>query len=902
MFAPVHTPSKSNLTKHQLSHWGNGFRHTAVICLLAAACKPSIQEVDIDNIEFDVSFEAPTHLVDALSSQNLISPPPPPPPRETLLEQTAQQDWTDWQTDELTAPFTGCIESVPTSTSPSAHRTLPIHNHRQIEITGALQTTDVRPYGDSAGAGIRVTWLNDDGDDVGVADDLPQIVGTADPSHPFKSALTVPEDASQMRISFAATVGRGTGQACLEGISVVGTSMLETFLDLPRPVQSSHALARTVTLGRVTQPALLAPGAATWAFSLAAGQGTRLRMSMGVLSGAPPDEEVCFSVHGSGRDEPIWQKCSTAEHWSMWRETDIRLQQREAAENIAIQVRSENGLAIGALGDPRLVSAASTSKMNVVLVVIDTLRADHINAEGYTERSTTPNLDVFAQSAVRFAQTQSTSGWTAPSLGSVVTGLYPARHRAGRRRIRTWESESSQQSAAANKQANYMQLAPSVPVAAQHFRAHGFETAGFSSNNFFGPRMGFDRGFGRYEMIQANNLRGAKRVVERVEEWLDRRQRRNSKDPFFLTIHFIDPHHPYRMRHPEPEGYPSVESLALPQEQYNGVQATVLKEHTALTRADPLGSMVLYDAEIQYTDVQLSALLETLDDGNTAIVLLSDHGEGFGEHNHFIHGNSLFQELLHVPLWVKTPHAEPHVVESPVSLADVYPTLLQLGGMDVPEDIDGQPLPLDGAPQGERLLISEGMYNGDIEIAARRGVWKYIRQLPPSHNRSTYRAFGTAKEMLFQLDEDPSESNNIAMAQDGILAELRGAVNEHLSTTMHGIHLQCDGPADVQFQTTATIAQTDVLMGTTGHFWINSERSEASVAFAAAGHVVLRTLDLAEQSTVQVNQQEWFGLLPAKESAVTVDQCRIWSVFGEDATGEMSPEEIEELRALGYME
>lgn len=864
--------------------------------------------LDVDLSGLPAPHALPVNAVLVADSAHLVRPPlPPPPPTVLLADDFSSAALSGWvptrpgQAEAVTlADGAVCIASPEGKRAhlPTLSQTVPLAAGQAHTLQARVRATRLADRR-GIGAGVVLEVLDEAGDVLRTIDDTPRQLGDTG-WEDVRARIPAGSNAAALRIVLEPSQGTAEGEACFDDVSLESLSPLGAFLSLESPRQAPHPLVRQVTLDRVTQPALLAPGGATWALPVAAGPEARLRTSIGVLPNSAASAQVCFTATEPGARVPLLSRCvSPGDGWS---ELELALPASDQSRTVLLDAEAR-GPAIGAWGAPRVVDPdPADPPMNLVLVVIDTLRADHLNVEGYETRSTSPALDRFAQSAVRYAAAQATSGWTAPSLGTVVTGQLPAIHRAGRRRVRAWTPKSARASDSARKRSDYLKLSATLPVLAEQLRDAGYDTVGFSTNNFFGPRIGFHRGFSRYQMILGNNIVGAKRVNRGVRRWLKQRREADSDDPFFLTLHVIDPHHPYRMRAPAAEGYALPEDIDLEEETMDGQTAHVLREHTPASRSHPDQALVLYDAEIRYIDGILGPLLETLADDNTAIVLLSDHGEGFGEHNFFIHGNNLYQELLHVPLWLKLPGAAPAVVDTAVSLLDVYPTFLSLAGLPLPDDLAGQPLtgPVDPA----RVLISEGMYNGPMRIAARSGSWKYIRSQPKPLDRPKQAAIEAVREELFALSDDPAEEDNRIDTAPEAAAPLREAVLSHQSATLRGIHLRCGGPVEATVAVGVVVAAVELLdaVDGSGTLSLSPDRSKVTISSSAPLHVVLRTTEAVETVSVDAGDAPWFGLAPAQVAAAEAGPCQVWSVAGEDEAGEMSEQDAEELRALGYLE
>ncbi len=320
-----------------------------------------------------------------------------------------------------------------------------------------------------------------------------------------------------------------------------------------------------------------------------------------------------------------------------------------------------------ALALSALVVAACASpdpretRPDVVLIVVDALRADHLGFHGYA-RDTSPALDRLASESAVFEAHISHSGQTVPATLSLMMSQLPAEH--GFVVVDFGE--------------NPPYYPDSYHFLQEVFREAGFETAGFVANPHLDERTGFEIGFEHYQ----NDWTDAATLNGRAIAWIGSQERSR---PYFLYLHYIDVHSPYvphpgyedRFDHPggelvyangEPESTPSPEDLATTQ--------------------------ALYDAGIRYVDDQIGRLVEWLrDEGRldrTILVVTSDHGDAFYEHGHLGHGTTLYGELLRIPLLIRYPPAvEPGRRRHLSAQIDVAPTLLRLTGIPLPASFRG---------------------------------------------------------------------------------------------------------------------------------------------------------------------------------------------------------------------
>ncbi|HKA29664.1 MAG TPA: sulfatase [Candidatus Binatia bacterium] len=367
---------------------------------------------------------------------------------------------------------------------------------------------------------------------------------------------------------------------------------------------------------------------------------------------------------------------------------------------------------------PRAQKDVAAVRRNLVLVSIDTLRADRLGAYG-AHRDTSPRLDALATESTLFETVVSPAPWTLPSHASMMTGLYGCAHGIVGPGLGKAFPDGV------------------VPLA-EHLRDAGYTTAAFTEDGFVDP-VSFARGFGSYW----ENRDGSDRVpatVAHAAAWL----RDEATEPFLLFFHTYQSHDPYF----SPPEYERMLSTA------DGAS------HPA--SATPHGQELLkYDAAVRYTDTAIAPLLDAVRSGprgRTLLVVTSDHGEAFGEHGTVGHGAELYEEVLRVPLFVWGPGlvAPGRRVPGLVGVVDVTPTILDLLGFPVPTGISGVSL----APQvragstvlpvTDRILFSENSLHDRYRLAARWPRWKAV--------------WDTPGPQTFDLDRDPGELQPVTSA------------------------------------------------------------------------------------------------------------------------------------------
>jgi arylsulfatase A-like enzyme len=384
--------------------------------------------------------------------------------------------------------------------------------------------------------------------------------------------------------------------------------------------------------------------------------------------------------------------------------------------------------------------AVEIRRPNIVLYVVDTVRADRLGAYGY-EKPTSPRLDAFAAGAVLFENAYAQSSWTRPAVASLFTGLLPPAHRTvGRRSV----------------------LPEDATTLAEILAAHGYEGLGLVRNPNVGRAFGFAQGFTRF---RSEDRERDETMLDRVRLWLDERQ--SADGPFFLFLHAIDPHGPYD---PAPEFEEMFEAGGAPAH-YRTVRY-LLRLNRGEVEPEPGTAEALsrlYDAEVAQNDRAFGDLLDELEarglTEGTAVIYVSDHGEEFAEHGRWEHGLSLYEEVLRVPLVMHLPGVRPRRLEAPAQHVDVLPTLLGYLGIEAPPT-DGRDL-LAARRRGDDPpdVYTHLDVDGHRAASVVRGHFKLV--LPQSPSQGT-------EPMLFDLDADPGELENLASERPDIVERMVG--------------------------------------------------------------------------------------------------------------------------------
>jgi arylsulfatase A-like enzyme len=383
--------------------------------------------------------------------------------------------------------------------------------------------------------------------------------------------------------------------------------------------------------------------------------------------------------------------------------------------------------------------------LNVVLIGVDTLRPDHLGCYGY-DRHTSPNIDRLAEEGILYRNAVSQCPWTLPSFATVLTSLYPSQHGAG------WPLNS---------------MRTGFPTLASILAENGYATGAVINVSVLSRGFGVDRGFEYYDVAYAEETRTADKVTEDALSWIDL----NRERPFFIFVHYFDPHLSYTPPAPydtlfDP-GYVGRVGGGFGSDDFRRLQPVLFGEQDPEAEADWNHIRALYDGEIAFTDDAIGNLLRGLEGRGlrekTLIVFLSDHGEEFFEHRGFGHGHTLYNEVIRVPLIISLPSALPggRDVGRQVRLVDVMPTILDVLNLDVDSHLEGVSVlpflkgkrtlePAEGNLFPPEIAYSEGNIRGPDKKGITAYPWKLIYDVPND------------AQVLFDLENDPRETASLS--------------------------------------------------------------------------------------------------------------------------------------------
>ena len=365
---------------------------------------------------------------------------------------------------------------------------------------------------------------------------------------------------------------------------------------------------------------------------------------------------------------------------------------------------------------------------NLLVVTLDTLRADHVGSYGYAA-ARTPRFDGLAARGLRFARAATVVPLTLPAHSSLFTGTFPARH-------------------GVLDNGGYY-LGEEHETLAEVLKPRGFRTGGFISAFVLDSRWGIEQGFERYfddfDLSRFEKQAGMDAIqrpghetVDEALRWLAAERER----PFFLWVHLYDAHTPY----------------AAP------------REYAAQFPRSLAGA---YDAEIAYADAQLGRLLDALEAdgrlGRTVVAVLGDHGELLGEHGELTHGFFVYDSAVRIPLVVAAPGLAPRVVKDQVRIVDVMPTLLELLGLRAPPAVQGTSLlPL---ARGERLNL---MALSESWFPRFHYGWSELQAIQDER----FKLIRAPRRELYDLERDPLETADLAAFDPRRVETLERALEE----------------------------------------------------------------------------------------------------------------------------
>ena len=759
----------------------------------AIACGSSSLEVPV------VRF---VDIVDQASFENSVSVSSDAPP---LAEWRFEGDTAGWK-------VASGIQGLSTSEGYLVGKTSSRYPLLHLENTAAAEDADVL-YGVeirlrvSSGANLGVDFQSSD------ELDLEPIMDRLERGNTLR--LTTPVVAGEeiqtytMLVHTAPQLGRGVTWSDMRHIVVRPTDAegAEFAIESIRLIFRREHLASIPSgvswqgFGDVFRETLVTRAPEKVTFSIELGANPWLDLAIGTVEEGP----VTFRIDVAG-ENILEQTVTTSQRWEE-RAIDLSSFSNRAVDvKFSVDADAEGGL--GFWGAPAIrhrgarpgTEVASTlgngPPRGVILIVADTLRRDHLELYEYG-RPTAPSLTRMAEEGVLFSDNISQASWTKVSVASILTSLYPTTHGvddAGDR------------------------ISSVATTLAEVYREAGYATLSFASNGFVGQRTNLHQGF--EVVFESPSLRSsedenpsktARACIDRLLPWLET----HHEVPFFAFVHVVDPHSPFEPKRPYDGLWADLSKKAAFEERVEKVREHIqsprmrrrgmpLREELAAAGIDPEDfvpyELDWYDGSIRGMDVEIGRVLERLRtlgiENQTLVAFVSDHGEEFLEHGRHWHGNSVYGEMVNVPLMVKWPGVLPEgiIVDETVESIDLMLTLLDLSGLAKPE-----------AAQGDSLLplIAEA---AGIETEIRwhpRPVFAERKNIPPSGGVATrveaydrdvdshaiivdgwklihnVRYTGDYPEFeLFEHDEDPLDLENVASEHPDIVERLAAQLED----------------------------------------------------------------------------------------------------------------------------
>ncbi len=545
-------------------------------------------------------------------------------------------------------------------------------------------------------------------------------------------------------------------------------------------------LVSDITLDDTRRRSIAVPRGTTLSYYVEVPRGGRLGFGVGAEGEAAANVRVTVTPEG-GQAADVFTGATESDEWH----DEVASLDPFEGQIVRVDLRAEGtGQGRVAWSFPSLLvptreEARQTPAKNVVVVLIDTMRADKLRPFNPRSRVQAPVIEGLAQHGAIFELAHSPENWTKPSVASVLTSLYPATHGA-----KTSEAR----------------LPGEAVLLSEHLKANGFATASFIANGYVSDRFGFDQGWDHYtNFIRESKDTSAENVFGEAATWIEAHRGQR----FFTYIQTIDPHVPYDPPAEFLEMYDRQEYTG----QVNPRQTADLLERAKRTppgvtfdETDRRRLAALYDGEVSYHDRELGEFIDRLKAlgvyEDTLFVITSDHGEEFNDHGSWGHGHSVYEELVHVPLLFHQNGAiaDATRVRDAVSTLDIVPSIVELTGVAAMPSAEGRSLVTfirGGQAPGPAVSFSDFL---DDRRAIVAGHYKLILR---GHNAT-----------LFDLDHDPGEQRELERTSRPIaMRYLRIMLGQFLGASNRGRWLEpSTGPAAGALQT-EDAAMDDTIRG-----------------------------------------------------------------------------------------
>ena len=541
--------------------------------------------------------------------------------------------------------------------------------------------------------------------------------------------------------------------------------------------ENPENIKKKLDLENLSVDALMAPPGSRFEFKVTVPENCYLEFGSGIFSykGIQNPEGAKFKIltevkdkqttlfehelilkHKDLRNQIIFEKINLSEYANKKLKLIFLTENPEGKE----QVPSEK-LALSFWANP-LIYRPVPDNLKMILISLDTLRADHLSCYGYS-RLSSPNMDELARDSVLFENTYAQSSWTLPSHMSMLFSLNSASH----------------QVYFYNQKVN-----SSVPSLASFLKKAGFITYAFTGGGYVSSVYGFSKGFDWYDepvrgRMAPLGINEAENLFAYTSDWL----KKNKDKAFFLFLHTFQIHGPYAC--PQPWNKMHVKENA-PWDKISLMKFLEKNgEDYLFTREEKRNIIALYDGEISYTDATLikpivSLLKELNIYDNTLLIITSDHGEEFQDHGGWLHGKTLYNEMLRVPLLIKFPNSENKgsIIKHNSRLIDIMPTVLDVAGIKYNKNhLDGKSLLtlISGKEKEERVFISD-LAHKTIPIPCPALIATNKNQLKLIITKSKE---GIRYIETYYLTRDPREKHNIMSKGDKVREELIASLNKY---------------------------------------------------------------------------------------------------------------------------
>jgi arylsulfatase len=620
-----------------------------------------------------------------------------------------------------------------------------------------------------------------------------------------------------------------------------------------------------------------------------------------VVARCGEESEVVDVVRTTERERPRWLDFTAG--LSRWEGREVTLEFHADLEGLPPEHRHTH---LVAWGPVRLSSPAERERPNVLFILVDTLRHDHLTPYGY-KRETSPEIArVLAKQGAVVEEAYSQAPWTLPSVVSYMTSRYPGE-------------------LLGDDPAAYG-IPGGVPTLAQSMKALGYETGGFVANKVMHAGNGFAQGFDTFysppEETEGVDQPDAAELSSRVLPWLEAHR----NDPFFLYVHYLDPHDPYDnpdLVNGRSPFYPNYRGRI----SGNHVQGVYVGKIPLDNQVDDTEHLkALYDSEIRYADRFIGRLIDSIPPHvleNTLIVLTADHGEEFREHGGWKHGFTLYEDQIHVPLLVRWDGRIPagSRLKGTVRLLDLLPTLIRAaGGKANPswEGIDLLPALTGREPLPRLPAFAQHMMIGPLRAAAvldRRKLILFNSRTPfaPADPLQDHLWRLDAQRLkrveLYDLSRDAGEKANRAAAAPGEVARLQPVIHRQLDRQLPGLRVVASGlPAGSRLRGSITLERAPARL--LSYFLAEDDRVELTggrVDFDLGGEALEKGFLVEGGGKVRSTEAALDGkalpvLTGAQGPTAAGPALRVW--YAEDrrapARTAPDPETEKRLRALGY--